>query len=364
MQELISNKHFYDILNIYVSNPCFQQDLKPSNPYIRPINKDQVLNTDFSIPVNINTLLSEKNHLLHQLLFTIYEQDLLFLNFPDKNAFNYFKMFYHPQWVAYGKVLKPTLEYLAFNFLKNEIEIIGGWNKSAAIKYLIEIIDEEETINSKICHSIQSSKNSAVAAQTLLIQMAPDFLSEASAMARTLPGSFGIEQSELMKIFIDEYGYGVHHTKHSTLFEKTMISVGLNSNIHHYYEDYLTTSLMLVNYYHYISNNKLEWFRYMGALYYTEATTPHFHKQLITTLKEFLPHANMEYFHEHIHIDKYHRRMVIEKIISTSIDKYGDHIIDDILSGFESFRMLQGIADNDFINHIQSISLQTDKSIL
>jgi len=353
MREIRPNDYFYDILNQYISNACFNENLKSSNPYVRPINKDCVLSTDFSIPVNIDNLLSEKNHILHKLLFTIYEQDLLFLNFTDETAFPYFKSFYDPQFVSYGKALKPTLEYLAFNFLQNEIEIIGDWDKASTIKYLSESIDQEEKESSKICYSINSAKNPILAAQVLLIQMTPDFISEASAMARTLPGSFGIEQAELMKIFIDEYGYGVYSAKHSTLFEKVMVSVGLNPAIHHYYNDYLTTSLMLVNYYHYISSNKLEWFRYMGALYYTEAIVPHLYKQLNATFKKHLTHANTDYFQEHIHIDRYHRCMVLDKIISSSITKYGDHIIDDILSGFEALRMLQRIADDDVIKHIQ-----------
>jgi hypothetical protein len=356
MQEILADKYFYNILNKYISNSCFDQnDLKPSNPYVRPINKDRVLSTDFSSSVGAENLLSEKNLILHRLLFTIYEQDLLFLNFTDDGAFSYFKMFYDPQLVAYGKTLKPTLEYLAFNFLQDEIEIIGNWDKTTAIKYLSEIIAEEEITSSRICHSITSAKDPTLAAKMLLIQMAPDFLTEASSMARTLPGSFGAEQSEIMKIFIDEYGYGVHSTKHSTLFEDTLVSAGLNPAIHYYYNDYLATSLMLVNYYHYISSNKLEWFRYMGTLYYTEASVPHLHKQLSSTFKKNLAHVNTRYFDEHVHIDTHHRRMVIDKIISSSIDKYGDRIIDDILSGFESFRMLQRIADDDVIKRIQFI---------
>lgn len=353
MREILPDGYFYDILNKYISNACFDENVKAVNPYVRPINKDRVLSIDFSTPVCINNLVSEKNHILHKLLFNIYEQDLLFLNITDETTFAYFKMFYDPQLVSYGKALKPTLEYLAFNFLQNEIEIIGDWDKKTAIKYLSEMIVKEETQSSKICSSIDSAKNPLLAAQVLLIQMASDFLSEASAMARTLPGSFGIEQSELMKIFIDEYGYGVYSAKHSTLFENTMLSAGLNPAIHHYYHDYLATSLMLVNYYHYISSNKLEWFRYMGTLYYTEASVPHFHKQLTSTFKKYLSHVNTDYFHEHAHIDIYHRRMVLDKIISSSIEKYGDHIIDDILSGFESFRLLQRIADDDVIKHIQ-----------
>lgn len=110
---------------------------------------------------------------------------------------------------------------------------------------------------------------------------------------------------------------------------------------------------MLVNYFHCICKNKADWFKYIGTLYYTEASIPHFNKQISATLKKILPNINTKYFDEHVHIDKHHRRMVLEKIIATSIDKYGEGIIDEILFGFEAFRLLQNIADSDLIQQIK-----------
>ncbi len=239
--------------------------------------------------------------------------------------------------------------------LEKEIEVIGEWNKEKLEAYFLAVIEEQETQKSELCQVIANSKNPDVSSKMLLVQMAPDFLSEASAMARTLPGSFGEEQSALMKIFIDEYGYGVHRTKHSTLFEKTLDSVGMSKKLHHYYDSYLPTSLMLVNYFHYICSNKQLWFRYLGALFYTEASIPHFNKQVSAVLREFLPGIDTTYFDEHVHIDQHHRRMVLKELILTSIDQYGDAIIDDILVGFESFRLLQTLADKDLIEQINFV---------
>ncbi|WP_230314259.1 iron-containing redox enzyme family protein, partial [Legionella pneumophila] len=97
------------------------------------------------------------------------------------------------------------------------------------------------------------------------------------------------------------------------------------------------------------------------TLYYTEASIPHFNKQISKTLKNILPNINTKYFDEHVHIDKHHRRMVLEKIIATSIDKYGEEIIEDILFGFEAFKLLQNLADTDLAKQIQ-FSDQLDES--
>ncbi|MBY0545339.1 MAG: iron-containing redox enzyme family protein [Gammaproteobacteria bacterium] len=343
-------------LRAYINHECFNPNkLHPAHPYQRPLRKSDLTDIDFSIPVTTHDLMSNKNLLLNKLLLTIYEQDLLFLNedLSNSEAQKAFKLFYDPHFVAESKALKPDLEKLAFTFLDTEIETLGYWDKDHLVTYLSEIIKQQENQPSELCEFIAHTSNPVLACKMLLIQMAPDFLSEASAMARVLPGAYGQEQSEIMKVFIDEYGYGVYDMKHSSLFERTLDSIGMNRAIHYYYDAYLPTSLMLVNYFHFLCSNKQLWFRYLGALYYTEASIPHFNKQISTLLSKFLPSIDTSYFDEHVHIDQHHRRMVMNKLILTSIDKYGDNVIDEILKGFESFRLLQSLADQDLMEQVR-----------
>ncbi len=347
----------------FLQHECFQLDtLYPSTPYRRPIRKQDFSNLNLAKPITSYEIMSNKNLLLNKLLLTIYEQDLLFLNanFNESNTRNSFNSFYDVNFVAKGKAIKPLLEKSVFGFLDTEVEIVGHWDKEKLISYFSETINQQEKQTNELCSAINKSSNKELACKMLLVQMAPDFLSEASAMARTLPGSFSEEQSELMKIFIDEYGYGVYNTKHSTLFENTLSSVGLSTDIHFYYDAYLPSSLMLVNYFHFVCSNKNLWFRYLGALYYTEASIPHFNKQISATLKKILPSIDATYFDEHVHIDQHHRRM-INKLIMTSIDKYGSDIITEILKGFESFRFLQSMAELDLIEQIEFMEMSIKK---
>jgi hypothetical protein len=124
--------------------------------------------------------------------------------------------------------------------------------------------------NSPVMKAIEDSSNPVHAAKTFLIQLAGDFLVESSAMSRNILGSYGSIQSELFKVVIDEYGYGVHQSKHSRLFEETLESVGLESTPHSYWQFYLTSSLMLNNYFNYISGDHSKFFRYLGAIFYAE----------------------------------------------------------------------------------------------
>lgn len=351
----VQNSNFNELLQAYLANSCFDCSIISTNAYNRPLRQNDISKIDFSVPITADEIFTNKNLIINKILLSIYEQDLLFLDssFEDEKTRNDFKKFYDPNFVALGKVIKPYLEYLAFNFLEKEIEIIGSWNKHTFHKYLENIVNTEGSNESELSREIISTDSLELSAKIMLIQLSLDFLSEASAMARVLPGSFGAIQSELMKIFIDEYGYGVHNAKHSTLFEKTLSSVGLNKSIHHYYNDYLPTSFMVTNYFHYVCSNKSYWYKYLGALYFVEATAPKLYKNIGQTLQHCLDGVDTKYFDEHVHIDMHHRRMVLDKIIYPSIDEYGDKIIDDILIGFESFRLLLKIADDDLIRQVK-----------
>jgi hypothetical protein len=242
---------------------------------------------------------------------------------------------------------------LAFDFLDFVLQIPVFDDIEELKQYLLNTMDAYEKTENKLCSAIDNAPNAQRALKFLLTQMAPDFLTEASPLGRTVLGSFGCELSEMMKIFIDEYGYGVHRTKHSTLFEAALKSVGLSTSIHHYYSEYLTTSFLVINYFHYLTTNKCNWFKYLGALFYTEASIPRFDQQLSVLFKKYFEGADTRYFDEHVHIDKHHARMVLEKLIVPSIKQYGVKILRDIVFGFESIRYIFNKADEEFIEAIK-----------
>jgi len=77
---------FYKLLQEYISNPCFSDEsILSRNPYMRYIRKKDIANIDFTQPITIEEVNSNKNLIINKLLLTIYEQDLLFLNDSFKN---------------------------------------------------------------------------------------------------------------------------------------------------------------------------------------------------------------------------------------------------------------------------------------
>jgi hypothetical protein len=311
---------------------------------------------DWTEPVTESGVFTQKNLVLNRLLLSIYEQDLHFLNvkYNDPRHRADYADFYAPETVALGKLLKPTLERAAFAFL-DEVAVPSGLLGADEIgEYIVTQVDTFAPQPNPVLRVIESARAAATAAAVLVIQIAPDALSEASAMARTLPGVFAEEQSALMSVFMDEYGRGRHRDKHGTLYENLMLSIDLSPETHAYYEFYLPTSLMLTNYFHYLCTNKPRWFHYVGALFYLEASLPHFVAQVVPTLRRvFGAKIDTAYFDEHGHIDPSHRITVLEDLVLKSIKKYGSAAAAGILVGFEAIRRLLSLADDDVMAQLR-----------
>ena len=345
----------------YASSSAFRLHAAhfPATPWHRPFRAQDLAALDLTSPLAATELMSNRALAVHRLLLNVYEQSMLFL--PQRRLrqedMAAFRAFYEPKLVGLGQTLRNDLEQIAFSYLDEEVQVTGQWSWEQLEKYLVGMIERQERQPCALTASIDATSDPAGALRYLLIQQASDFLSEASAMGRAMLGNYGPVQSELMKVFIDEYGYGVHEKKHSTLFERCCLSVGLHPEPHTYYFHYLPSSLALTNYFHYICANKHLWFRYIGALYYTEASIPHFNKALSRSLVRAFGNGNVDtrYFDEHVHIDRHHRRMVLDHIIKPTFDMHGPQVIPDILLGFESFRLLQDAADRDYLEQVAFI---------
>lgn len=354
----LSEQELRDAVVRYASNPIYldhEEWVVDDNPYRRQLRPQVLPHLDFSRPQRREQVLEYSNLAAQRLLTSIYEADLMFLpkaGLADK--WRDFTAFYDPGNRALGEQIRPALERYAFGFLDGEVEVSGRWTRDSLEQFLRQLDKRDRNRPVAAISAIRASTDPQRAARMWLIQFAPDFLSEASPMIRNVLGHYGQPQSEWFKIIIDEYGYGVHETKHSTLFEKLLESVGLRSDLHHYWQYYLTSSLMLNNYFHYLGKNHELFFRYLGALYYTETTLVEFCQQAADVLRDvFGDTADVRYFTEHVHIDVHHGRMALEKLILPIVEQHGDAVIPEIIRGYEEFQVLAEIGERDFAAQIE-----------
>jgi hypothetical protein len=341
----------------YAVNPLYldnEEWVNEDNPYRRQLRPQVLGHLDFSQVQSRENLLDYHSLAAQRLLTCIYEADLMFLPKSDLAAKrDDFRRFYSPSNRALGETIRPALERHAFGFLDTEVEVTGAWTRASLEAFLRALRERDTSEVSLPEKAIRDSTDPVRAARMWLIQFAADFLSEASPMIRNVLGYYGTTQSEWFKIIIDEYGYGVHDTKHSHLFEATLASAGLHTDVHHYWQYYLTSSLMTNNYFHYLGKNHELFFRYLGAMYYTETTLVDFCQKAADLLTHVFGDAvDTRYFTEHVHIDTHHGRMALEKLILPIVDQCGEWVIPEIVRGYEEFQLIADIADRDFAAQI------------
>lgn len=347
--ELCDNEFFAD------ANP--HELVIENNPFRRPTRVKDSRYIDFDVPLLIGDLESNENLSTQRILLNIYEMGMVFLPgaSTDKKAFD---AFYSEHLEGLASTCLPILEKKAFSFLRSEIKVSDNWDCDVIADYFRDhLAREAQKIRSKPVQSelhslILDSKRREDFCTHYVIQMASDFLTEASAMSNVVCGSYSPVQSELFKILIDEYGAGIHENKHSVLFEDLLRSLDLRTNTHAYWQFYHPTSLMLATYFHHITRHKRNFFKYIGALFYTESSLANTSRLQLDLVQEvYGGRVNGKYFSEHAHIDQHHGKKVLQDIIMPLMKAYGKPAARDILIGFEEFKLLQDVADRELINH-------------
>jgi Iron-containing redox enzyme len=344
-------------VRLYAANPLFgylKEWVIADNPYRRPVDQEAVARHDFGRPLKRGEALNASALAAQRMLFNIYETDLVFLpekNFAAKRAD--FASFYSNENRLLGELIRPTLETHLFGFLEDEIDVSGKWSGDAVKSYLESVVESHERAELASLQLVLSSPDPERAAAALMIQVAGDFLTESSSSARNLLGKFGPVQSELFKIAMDDYGHGVHQAKHSTLFEKTMTTCGLSADAHAYWHFYLTGSLALNNYYHYVCRDHSKFFRAVGAVAVGESLFAHTCRKFSEMLRAvFGDKVDTYYFDEHYHIDAHHGRMAAENVVAPAVAKYGDSVIPEIIRGMEELQLITTLADEDFMAQV------------
>ena len=346
-----------DLVAEYASHRLFQNGPEVhvlGNPYRRPLNADTIGEIDFSRPIREDQFSSYGSLTANRILLNFYESESILL--PAAGLATQrkdFEAFYADDLRQTALALRPELERYAFAFLDDSVDVAGTWTPELLEQHFLRIVEEADSTVTPGLQAIRELAEGSDGADMLLIQLALDGLTEASAMARNLGGSYGPEQSELFKIFIDEFGAGVFEAKHSTIFEKLIASRGLKTDVHAYWHFYLTGSIAIINYFNYLTDDHRRFFRYAGALTFAEWTFAKFFTDLASILRDLFGDAvDTHYCDEHGHIDVHHGRMTFENLLLGLARKHGDDVIPDLVRGVEEIRLLARLTDEEFIRQV------------
>ncbi|WP_433465543.1 iron-containing redox enzyme family protein [Spirillospora sp. CA-128828] len=335
------------------------------NPFLRPIGPPGAADRDFSVPATEAEFLGGGQLTAGRVLCNAYESDMILLPAAGlASAKDDFDLFYGDEVRALRDTVRPGLERYAFSFLDDAVTVppvttldelqayflaeVGGAGAPADASGANPAVDAAAPVTGTM-RAITECRNAEDAAALHLIQLALDALTEASAMARNLGGSYGVEQSELFKIFNDEFGYGVYGAKHSTIFKEMLASVGLRTDVHAYWNFYLTSSLVGVNYFNWLTEDHRGMFRYMAAVTYLEWLFAQGFADTGAMLRAvYGDRVDAKYCDEHAHIDVHHGRMTYENLLLGLARTHGELVIPELVRGIEDTKLLLRLGDADF----------------
>jgi hypothetical protein len=357
----------------YAAHDLFQRndtDLALDNPYRRalPLPWDPPAGGGREREEDLQSLLATDDWLFaNRVLLSIYERDFVLLpraGFPAKR--DDFTTYYGTELTQRGDRIRPHLEARLFGPLERGIQVRGEWNLARFRAYYDDFVAGYRADgHGAVTTRVTTLPDPRPALRFYLIQAACDFLVESSAMGRNALGNFGPVQSELFKVIIDECGYGVDRTRHSTLFQRVLESVGLDPTPHSYWGYYLPPTLYTANYYNYIAKNHARIFRYLGALLHVESCFRITCRQMAAMMRAVEgPGATVDYFTEHVHIDDHHSRMALERIIEPAVAQYGTWALEEALHGFEESRAIGELHTSGLARQLEWMAAVQDGSAL
>ncbi|MFQ5545864.1 MAG: iron-containing redox enzyme family protein, partial [Acidiferrobacterales bacterium] len=334
---------------------CSGEAIKQT-PFYRPIGWPSAeLPSDEETGLHLDPTSATDALTIGRLLMASYENEFIFLpDEPSRIDMNAWKQHYAPQKIYGAHVVRHHFEKDYFAPFRGAIEVTGVWTQTTLKDYFRaykENLTCEDT--RQIAERIKVSHFPEETARFHAIQLAADFLVESSAMVRNLQGYYGPQQSELFKIVIDEFGYGVHETKHSTLYKSFLESIGLRSEPHDYWWWYLPSTIFANNYYNLICNNHTYFFNYIGAITQIEnafVISFQYPKELFESV--FSGRADTRYFAEHMHIDQHHGRMAADNLMFAMAERFGDTLIPEFIRGFEESIYLGALYKADLLRQL------------
>lgn len=330
------------------------------DPWGRPVRPASFRNMRFA-PSTLDTHLHYVAFTVNRILTALNELDFLFLPEGELSLDASFTQFYGDKLRQLASVVKPRLADYALGFIDEEVQVSGTWNRRQFEAYFEDRIVPLKAQVPASLSLVTASRYPGQAAELLLIQHAVDFLTEASHMARYSLGDYGDLQSQLFRVLVDEYGYGVHDTKHSTLFKRALTSVGLQPQIHSHWQFYLNTTLLLNNFFHRITSQPRYFFRYLGAITLAENTFGPYCQKVANSLRHvYGDRIDTRYYLEHAHIDEHHGRMTYEGLLLNAIERHGEAIIPELVLGMEQTLYLQDLSERDLAAQLTWMSKKDD----
>ena len=184
-----------------------------------------------------------------------------------------------------------------------------------------------------------------------------DGLVEASQLSRVLGGEGNEIQSMLTRIFLEEYGGGRIHRKHSSFFSAMLEGFGMNTQSEAYFDLVPWEVLANINHCFFLSEGKRQFLRYAGGLLYTEVSVPAaFVNFRLAGERLGLSEDAFAYWDLHIKEDIRHGQWMLDDVALPLVKRYPEKAW-EILWGYEQQRFFSARASQAIAKSIQEAEI-------
>lgn len=189
------------------------------------------------------------------------------------------------------------------------------------------------------------AEDAGIAAYRRLLEIASlNGLVEASQLARVLGGASDPVQATLVRIFLEEYGGGRLHRKHSSFFAAMLEEQGLSTTPEAYLDRVPWEALAVINQAFFLTANRSEYVRFCGAFTYTEVSTPaSFARYSAATKRLGLGDGRIDYWTLHVKEDLRHGKWMIDEIAAPLLERFPEQA-SSLLRGYVEQRLIESDA--------------------
>ncbi|MGH4018682.1 MAG: iron-containing redox enzyme family protein [Pseudonocardiaceae bacterium] len=149
--------------------------------------------------------------------------------------------------------------------------------------------------------------------KVVVAEFAVDGLVESQSHLPIIPRLPAKSRMAVFRVLIDEFGCGNNEQEHSALYRKLLTELGMPTELEHYIAAANDESFAYVNLFHWLAARASAPEYFLGAYAYFESSVLYAFKSFAAA-SERLGIRNSQYYTEHLYIDSFHSRQMLESI--------------------------------------------------
>lgn len=147
----------------------------------------------------------------------------------------------------------------------------------------------------------------------VVAEFAVDGLVESQSHLPIIPRLPAKSRMAVFRVLIDEFGGGDNEQEHSALYRKLLTELDMPTELEHYIATANDESLAHVNLFHWLAARAPAPEYFLGAYAYFESSVLYAFKSFAAA-SERLSIRNSQYYTEHLYIDSFHSRQMLDSI--------------------------------------------------